>query len=59
MNRPLQDVDDDVFAACLCMGALADHVAEHGMGNARVLMNLEPAADGFKRLMAELPGAGG
>ena len=53
MNRLLQDVDDDVFAACLCIGVLADHVAEHGLGNTQVLVNLERAADGFKRLMAE------
>lgn len=52
-NRPLQDVDDDVLAACLCIGALADHIAEHGMGSTQVLMNLERAADGLKRLMAE------
>lgn len=53
MNRPLQDVDDDLLAACLCLGALADHIVEHGMGNTQVLVNLERAADGFKRLMTE------
>lgn len=51
-NRPLQDVDD-VLAACLCIGALADHIAEHGLSNTQVLVNLERVANGFRRLMIE------
>ena len=53
MNRPLQDVDNDVLAACLCMGDLADHVNNHGTGNEQVLINLERAAEGFRLLMIE------
>jgi hypothetical protein len=52
-NRSLHDVDDDLLAACLCIGALADHIAEHGTGNVLVLANLERATDGFRRLMVE------
>lgn len=52
-NRPLQDIDDDVLAACRCMGSLADHVADNGTSNAQVLINLERAAEGFHRLMIE------
>lgn len=52
-NRPLHDVDDDLLAACVCLGALADHIAEHGTSNIQVLANLERATDGFRRLMIE------
>lgn len=52
-NRSLHDIEDDILAACLCLSALAEHVAEHGAGNVLVLANIERAADGFKRLMAE------
>lgn len=52
-NRTLHDVDDDLMAACLCIGALADHIADHGTGNAQVLANIERAYDGFRRLMTE------
>lgn len=52
-NRSLQDIENDLLAACLCMGALADHIAEHGCNNLQVLVNLERATDGFRRLMIE------
>ncbi|WP_201312898.1 hypothetical protein [Dyella sp. EPa41] len=52
-NRSIHDVDDDLLAACLCIGALADHVSEHGTGNAQVLANIERATDGFRRIMIE------
>lgn len=52
-NRSLQDIEDDLQAACLCLSALAEHIADHGPGNVLVLVNIERAADGFKRLMAE------
>lgn len=51
-NRSRQDIDDDLLAACLCIGALADHVAEHGLKD-QVLINLERATDGLRRLMVE------
>lgn len=52
-NRSLHDVDDDVLAACVCIGALADHIALHGTSNPQVLTNLERATDGFRRLLVE------
>ncbi len=53
LNRTIHDIDDNLLAACLCLGALADHVAEHGTGNAQVLANIERASEGFRRLMVE------
>lgn len=52
-NRSLPDIDDDLLAACLCIGALAEHIGEHGTGNAQLLKNLERATDGLPRLMVE------
>lgn len=51
-NRSRADVNDDLLAACLCIGALADHIAEHGLKD-QVLINLERAAEGLHRLMVE------
>lgn len=51
-NRALQDINDDLLSACLCIGALADHVAQHGLVE-QVLINIEHTADGFHRLMVE------
>lgn len=52
-NRPLHDIEDDLRAACLCMSELATHVVDQGSNNAQILVNLERAADGFKRLVVE------
>lgn len=51
-NRSRADINDDLLAACLCIGALADHIAEHGLRD-QVLVNLERATDGLRRLMVE------
>jgi hypothetical protein len=52
-NRDLHDIDGDLLAACLCLGALVDHINEHGLANEQVLTNIERASEGFRRLMAE------
>jgi hypothetical protein len=57
-NRSRADINDDLLAACLCIGALADHIAEHGLRD-QVLVNLERATDGLRRLMVERRALGG
>ncbi|MEW9570539.1 hypothetical protein ABQJ54_02105 [Rhodanobacter sp. Si-c] len=57
-NRPLTDIHDDLLAACVCIGVLADHIAEHGLKD-QVLINLERAMDGLRRLMVERRTLGG
>lgn len=51
-NRSRLSIDEDLLAACLCIGALADHIAERGLKD-QVLVNLERATDGLRRLMVE------
>lgn len=53
VNRTVHEVNDDLLAACACIGALADHVADHGTDNVQVLANLERASEGLHRLMVE------
>lgn len=57
-NRSRADINDDLLAACVCIGALADHIAEHGIKD-QVLVNLERATDGLRRLMVERRALGG
>lgn len=57
-NRSRADINDDLLAACLCIGTLADHIAEHGLKD-QVLVNLERATDGLRRLMVERRALGG
>ncbi|GLQ98340.1 hypothetical protein [Dyella mobilis] len=51
-NRPLDEVDAQLLAACHSMGVLADHIASHGLQE-QPLINLERVADGFQRLTVE------
>jgi hypothetical protein len=51
-NRPLDEVNAQLLAACHSLGALADHVATHGLQD-QLLVNLERCADGFRRLVVE------
>lgn len=52
INRSLHEVDGQLLAACHSLGALADHIAAHGLQE-QVLINLERVADGFRRLLIE------
>ena len=52
-NRDLHDIEGDLLAACLCLGALVDYVNEHGLANEQVLANIERASEGLRRLMTE------
>ncbi|WP_233842324.1 hypothetical protein [Dyella sp. 2HG41-7] len=51
-NRPLDEVDAQLLAACHSMGVLAEHIASHGL-QPQLLTNLERVADGFRRLVVE------
>jgi hypothetical protein len=51
-NRPLDEIDAQLLAACHSLGSLADHVASHGLQD-QLLVNLERVTDGFRRLLAE------
>jgi len=51
-QRPLQDINDDLLAACLCIGKLTDYTVEHGLRD-QVLVNIERTLQGFHRLMVE------
>jgi hypothetical protein len=52
-NRSLHEIEDDLMAACLCLGVLVDHVGENGIVSEQVLINIERTSDGFRRLMVE------
>jgi hypothetical protein len=52
-NRALHDIEDDLMAACVCLGVLVDHVGDNGIVSEQVLINIERASDGFRRLMVE------
>lgn len=58
MNRPIHDINDDLLAAGLCVGKLADFTAEHGLRD-QVLINFGRCLDGFHRLMIERRAQGG
>jgi hypothetical protein len=51
-NRPLDEVNAQLLAACHSMGTLADHIASLGLQE-QLLINLERCADGFRRLVVE------
>ncbi|GGA28686.1 hypothetical protein [Dyella nitratireducens] len=51
-NRPLDEVDAQLLSACHSLGALADHIATHGLQE-QLLINLERVAIGFRRLLVE------
>jgi hypothetical protein len=51
-NRPLDEVDAQLLAACHSLGVLADHVALNGLQE-QLLINLERVAQGFHRLLLE------
>lgn len=50
--RSKAQVDEDLLSASLCMRALADRIVQHGASD-QVLVNLERATEGFRRLMVE------
>ena len=52
INRPLDEVDAQLLAACLSMGSLADRIADNGLQE-QLLISLERVTDGFRRLVVE------
>lgn len=51
-NRPLDDIDAQLLAACHSLGSLADYIASHGLQD-QVLVNLERVTGRFRRLVVE------
>lgn len=51
-NRPLDEINAQLLAACHSLGALGDHIATHGLQE-QLLINLERVTDAFRRLLVE------